>query len=81
MSLSTDTVKVVDFLYKIMSYVFVGFTLISISIGSAFLFISALGFMMAFQSILLSILILIVFIASYIIGRKIIQNFDEGELK
>jgi hypothetical protein len=45
-----------------------------------FLFISALGFMMAFQSILLSILILIVFIASYIIGRKIIQNFDEGEL-
>jgi hypothetical protein len=60
--------------------IFVGFTLICISIGSVFLFISALGFMMAFQSILLSILILIVFIASYIIGRKIIQNFDEGEL-
>jgi hypothetical protein len=60
--------------------IFVGFTLIYISIGSVFLFISALGFMMAFQSILLSILILIVFITSYIIGRKIIQNFDEGEL-
>ena len=65
---------------KILQSIFVGFTLICISIGSAFLFISALGFMMAFQSILLSILILIVFIASYIIGRKIIQNFDEGEL-
>ena len=61
--------------------IFIGFTLICISIGSVFLFISALSFMMTFQSILLSILILIVFIASYIIGRKIIENFDEGELK
>jgi hypothetical protein len=26
-------------------------------------------------------LILVVFVASYIIGRKIIGNFDEGELK
>ena len=61
--------------------IFVGFTLICVSIGSAFLFISALSFMMTFQSILLSILILVVFVASYIIGRKIIGNFDEGELK
>jgi hypothetical protein len=74
----------VEYIYNkvitVFQSIFVGFTLISISIGSVFLFISALGFMMAFQSILLSILILIVFIASYIIGRKIIQNFDEGEL-
>jgi hypothetical protein len=61
--------------------IFVGFTLICISIGSVFLFISDLSFMMTFQSILLSILILVVFVASYIIGRKIIGNFDEGELK
>jgi hypothetical protein len=61
--------------------IFVGFTLICISIGSVFLFISALSFMMTFQSILLSILILVVFVASYIIGRKIIGNFDEGDLK
>ena len=61
--------------------IFIGFTLICITVGSAFLFISVLGFMMAFQSTLLSILILIGFIASYIIGRKIIQNFEEGELK
>jgi hypothetical protein len=74
----------VEYIYNkvitVFQSIFVGFTLIYISIGSVFLFISALGFMMAFQSILLSILILIVFIASYIIGRKIIQNFDEGEL-
>jgi hypothetical protein len=61
--------------------IFIGFTLICISIGSVFLFISALSFMMTFQSILLSILILIVFVASYIIGRKITDNFDEGELR
>jgi len=70
-----------DKIIRFFQSVFIGFTLICISIGSVFLFISALGFMMVFQSILLSILILIVFIASYIIGRKIIQNFDEGELK
>jgi hypothetical protein len=61
--------------------IFVGFTLICISIGSVFLFISALSFMMTFQSILLSILILVVFVASYIIGKKITDNFDEGELR
>jgi hypothetical protein len=74
----------VEYIYNktltLLQSIFIGFTLISISIGSVFLFISALSFMMTFQSILLSILILVVFVASYIIGRKITKNFDEGEL-